>query len=482
MNNEQHDVKRFLIKASNLTRKKLFVEFYQPKYQFLLDKLHKCPYPLYPLKKLSIRMFDGPFGSNRKVDMYQDSGVPYIRVKDVLPSEISLDKLTYISEEKHNELIRSRVVPGNLLITIAGRLGIAAVFPESLTEGNITGHIVGLELSKKVNPYYVAIFINSQFGEFQAIRLGHRTTRPELNLSEVGEFIIPVPPISVQDCIAQIMQNAYHTHQEKLLAAQNLIVGIQEYVIKVIGIKNVLPRSQNRFLIRRSQLNRFDVRYFLPFYTQLEQIIENSIYPKKTLSEICINIVNGLTPAKDGYTENGCVVIKVSSLTKNWKIEWKKVAFISKTFFKKAKKAYVKDGDLLLLSASHQLDYIGGSFGLVRNIPIEYLDKCMAVGELIIVRVNHQIVLPEYLLTCFIIKPIQELINRMSRGQTAHLYAEDLQHLRVPLPPMKIQQVIVDELNRRRNEANRLYTEAEYLLTEAKARVERMILGEEEVR
>lgn len=69
----------------------------------------------------------------------------------------------------------------------------------------------------------------------------------------------------------------------------------------------------------------------------------------------------------------------------------------------------------------------------------------------------------------------------MSRGQTAHLYAEDLQHLRVPIPPMKIQQVIVDELNRRCSGAKGLYTEAENLLTEAKARIERMILGEEEV-
>ncbi|MGF2036659.1 MAG: hypothetical protein RMZ43_015325 [Nostoc sp. CmiVER01] len=38
-----------------------------------------------------------------------------------------------------------------------------------------------------------------------------------------------------------------------------------------------------------------------------------------------------------------------------------------------------------------------------------------------------------------------------------------------------------DELNRRRNEAKHLYTEAENLLTEAKTRVERIILGEEDV-
>ena len=90
-------------------------------------------------------MFDGPFGSDRTIDMYQESGIPFIRVKDVLPEGINTEELKYISQEKHESIIRSRVVPGNVLMTIAGRLGTAAVFPETLIEGNITGHIVGVQ-------------------------------------------------------------------------------------------------------------------------------------------------------------------------------------------------------------------------------------------------------------------------------------------------------------------------------------------------
>ncbi|MEA5513450.1 hypothetical protein [Nodularia sp. UHCC 0506] len=46
---------------------------------------------------------------------------------------------------------------------------------------------------------------------------------------------------------------------------------------------------------------------------------------------------------------------------------------------------------------------------------------------------------------------------------------------------MKVQRLIVDELNRRSNKAKGLYTETENLLTEAKAHIERIILGEDEV-
>jgi type I restriction enzyme, S subunit len=177
------DRTHFLVKRSQLTTSKIFVEFYLPEYQERLDALSNAPYPLKPLKKVASRLFDGPFGSNRKVDMYQDSGIPFVRVKDVLPTGIDLSDVKYVSEEKHQELNRSRVVPGNVLITIAGRVGTAAVFPDFLEEGNITGHIAGIDLPEDVNPYYVAAFLNSQFGEFQVIRLSHRTTRPELNHS-----------------------------------------------------------------------------------------------------------------------------------------------------------------------------------------------------------------------------------------------------------------------------------------------------------
>lgn len=100
----QSDRTHFLVKRSQLTTSKIFVEFYLPEYQEKLDALTKAPYPLKPLKKVASRLFDGPFGSNRKVDMYQDDGIPYIRVKDVLPTGIDLTDITYISEEKHQEL------------------------------------------------------------------------------------------------------------------------------------------------------------------------------------------------------------------------------------------------------------------------------------------------------------------------------------------------------------------------------------------
>lgn len=459
---------------------RLTVEHYICQDIKLIHKLRESVYPLIPLGQIAKVKGGKRLPANAR---YSITGIPYVRVVDVGDFEVDLSNVVYISGDLHNRIQRYQLKRDDIAIVIVGAtIGKTAIFKSTVSPCNFNENLARItSKDNKLNPKYLLTYLKSCFGQAYISWLTGGSAQAKLSLERIEKINIPIPPRPIQDCIAQIMQDAYSVNQQKLVSGENLIVGIQDYILKKLEIPNVLPTNTNRFIIKQLQLNRFDVRYFLPFYTQLEEIIDNGIYPTKTLSEICIKIVNGLTPARDGYTENGCVVIKVASLTKTWRIEWKKVAFTSRIFFEQAKKAYIKDGDILLLSASHQLDYIGGSFGLVRDIPIEYIDKCMAVGELIIVRTNDKIVLPEYLLTCFITTHIQRLINRMSRGQTAHLYAEDLQHLRVPIPPMKIQQVIVDELNRRRNEAKRLYTEAENLLTETKARVERMILGEEDV-
>jgi len=255
------DRTHFLVKRSQLTTSKIFVEFYLPEYQERLDALSNAPYPLKPLKKIASRLFDGPFGSNRKVDMYQNSGISYIRVKDVLPTGINLNEITYISDKKHQELNRSRVVSGNVVMTIAGRVGTAAIFPESLKEGNITGHIVGIELPEDVNPHYIAAFINSQFGEFQVTRLSHRTTRPELNLKEVGSILISVPPRSLQDQIAQVMQEAYGDQQRKLAEADHLFQSMDEWALRELNVALSNLQRQKYFTIPLPRLHgqRWDV-------------------------------------------------------------------------------------------------------------------------------------------------------------------------------------------------------------------------------
>ena len=54
-----------------------------------------------------------------------------------------------------------------------------------------------------------------------------------------------------------------------------------------------------------------------------------------------------------------------------------------------------------------------------------------------------------------------------------------MQNLEIPLPPIEIQQVIAETITERYRESRSLRAEAEHIVAEAKAEVERLILGEE---
>ena len=466
VNTSQSDRTHFLVKRSQLTTSKIFVEFYLPEYQERLNDLHNAPYSLKPLKKVASRLFDGPFGSNRKVDMYQDSGIPYIRVKDVLPTGIDLSDIKYISEDKHQELYRSRVVPGNVLITIAGRVGTAAVFPNFLEEGSITGHIAGIELPEDINPHYVAAFLNSQFGEFQVIRLSHRTTRPEMNLREVGSILIPVLPRSLQDEIAQVMQEAYGDRQKKLTEAEQSYQKIINYVFEELGINLTAIQRKRNALVSISLLKggRFDFEAVVTLQDISSQFTEHET---TLLKEIVEQANERITPSVDSPGEIvnyiGLANIQSNSgeLANFEPVRGEGILSASPKF---------KKGDIL--------------FGRMRP----YLNKVwiaefdgICSGEALVFRPNQDKVDTQFLQALLLSQlTLDQVVPLQSGSSLPRVSSSDVLNIKLPIPKdLQKQKEIGSEVKKRRSEAKRLRTESEAVVAAAKSRVERMILGEE---
>jgi len=456
--------RQFLIKRSELSTLKMFVEFYQPESLKLLRQLREGAYHARPLAEVSLRLFDGPFGSDRKIEMYQSSGVPYIRVKDVLPEGIDQRELMYISQAKHEDFSRSRVVPGNVLMTIAGRVGTAAVFPAELVEGNITGHIVGIELPNTINAHYLAAFINSELGQFQIARWAHRTTRPELNLFEVGQILIPVPPRPVQDRIAALMQEAYAARRRMLAEAEKLFLEIDSYLLSALGISLTKLQSERIILkpVHEISGGRFDFEAVVTL-PGLRQSFGDTVVLKK----VCQHVYERTTPLKDNpdgeikYVSLGNIASKTGELVDSAPVRGSDILSSSPKF---------ERGDIL--------------FGRMRP----YLNKVwlaefdgVCSGEAIVLRPDTEEVDSIFLHALLLSQvTLDQVVPLQSGTALPRVSAFDVLSVNLPIPSDKKKQKTIGlEISRRRAEARRLRTEAERVVAEAKARVERMILGEE---
>jgi len=189
---------------------------------------------------------------------------------------------------------------------------------------------------------------------------------------------------------------------------------------------------------------RLDFDFFHP--AQEAEITLASGYTRARLGDLCLKVGTGKTAPRGEYPEIGVRILKVKNVRGSG-IDWATKFFVSETFYKSAqKKAQLEEGDILMLCAAHNKAYIGRS-DIVGKFPQEVRDdngRCIAVGELIIIRADPSLVVPEYLITYLRLGGVQEQIRKIVKGQTAHLYPRDLVNLEVVLPPREIQEEIAE--------------------------------------
>ncbi|MEH2247152.1 restriction endonuclease subunit S [Nostoc sp.] len=189
---------------------RLDAEYYNPKYTVLINYLHKIPH-----SKLGylVSFSNGATPSGAK---YLDEGIPFIRIQNVTKNRLDFDDVVYIDEKIHNGILkRSQLQPGDVLITITGRIGTAAVIPDSLLFANMNQHSVRLRIhNAQINPYYLSVFLNSKAGLLQTDREAYGATRDALPYYCLEKIIIPIASLDLQKQVEVKIREAEKTLQE----------------------------------------------------------------------------------------------------------------------------------------------------------------------------------------------------------------------------------------------------------------------------
>lgn len=176
---------------------RLDAEYWEPQYTNLVDHFKSMPHTT--LGELA----DFSNGATPRGADYLEEGIPFLRIQNVDKNRLDLEEVVYIDEETHNNLLqRSQLQPSDVLITITGRIGTAAVVPESLPVANINQHIVRMRWSGKgINPYYLSVFLNSKGGRLQTEREAYGTTRTALPYYCLERVVVPEAPPEIQSRI-----------------------------------------------------------------------------------------------------------------------------------------------------------------------------------------------------------------------------------------------------------------------------------------
>ncbi len=468
----------FLINRGELEGR-LDTVFYKPLY-FQNEKIIKAS--KWGYKKLNYlvkRLVDGPFGSDLKVEEYQPSGFPLLRVSNIRTGKVE-GNLVFISDEKQQQLKRSKVYPNDVLLTKAGAiLGYSAVFPESLKEGNITSHLVTITCNNEINPFYLSCYFKSVIGQLQIYRWGNKSTRPELNTSEVKNILVTLPPLGIQEKIVKKLNLAHQNKKQKLAEAQALLDSIDDYLLTELGIKRpevVANTLKNRMFIRNSSEvsgGRFDPFYYQNEFEELEIKLKASIYPLEKLRNLPLFLESGSRPSGGvANIEKGILSFGGEHVNKKCEIEVKKKKYIPIKFHQNHLSTETKLNDILLVKDGATTGKIG--------IITDHNHVNQNINEhVFLIRFDSKVE-PRYFVSLLNTGFYQSLLKRIITGATVTGLTKDvIRGLKIPLPPIEKQTEIANHIQALREQAKHLQQQAETEIKQAKIDVEKMILGDD---
>jgi restriction endonuclease S subunit len=410
------------------------------------------------------------YGANeRAIDGNRDKDIRYIRITDI-------DEFGNLKNDdwKTAEKIEDKYLlqENDILFARSGATaGKTFIFKKEFGKSIFAGYLIRLKIDgNKANPKF--IFFYTQLKRYTAwVKSIQRPSgQPNINSEEFQSFEIPLPPFEIQNKIVQLMDNAYSLKKTKESEAQQLLDSIDDYVLDELGIKLPELKDEMSYVVDSSSIRgRVDPYYYQPKFEEVEKSIYQGKFDVKELKDSFKNdLIKGMLPSEE-EKDGDIKVLQIKNILKNGLINTSEYV-TAKNIFKSEHK--IKKEEIIIVITGATI----GKVGLWYSDEEFYLG-----GDMIKFSVNNRF--NPYFIQAFLLSQAgqYQLMREITGATNKHLSPDNVKAIKVSLPPLEIQNKIAEEVKARMQKAKQLQEEAKSILEEAKERVERIILGNEEI-
>ena len=135
-------------------------------------------------------------GSTPRGSNYSSKGIPFFRSQNIYNNGLVYEDIKFISEDIHQTMIGTEVLPNDLLLNITGgSLGRCAIVPANFQRGNVSQHVCIMRPILVVSEYFHAFVLSSSFSKSIKITGSGREGLPKYNLKRI---FFPLPPLTEQ--------------------------------------------------------------------------------------------------------------------------------------------------------------------------------------------------------------------------------------------------------------------------------------------
>ena len=140
-------------------------------------------------------------GSRGWAEYYRQEGDLFIRIQNVKRDELDLSEIAFVEPPKTAEAVRTRVEPGDVLLSITADLGRTAVIPDNIGNAYINQHLSILR-SSQLNSRFLSAAIASSAGQMEIQRKNREGVKAGINFDDIRTLRLPNVDRSTQDQFA----------------------------------------------------------------------------------------------------------------------------------------------------------------------------------------------------------------------------------------------------------------------------------------
>lgn len=402
-----------IIPTSEMTER-FDAEFYTPNFLVNDKKLKSMPHE--ELSEILQNLQLGYTGPTEK--FYEIDGINYLSSKNIIDGNIVItDATDTISTYAHkNDLKKTAVQEGDVLISRTGNVGKSAIVTRHLGEANIAAHLIALRIKKGWDSYYLSAFLNSFHGRQQSQRHQRGTIIQGLSVYDVPLFYIPIFSKITQKYIGDKVRQA----EELRNWAKITETSVRDFHVQFIPEQeNLNFNKKTRLLSTNKMTERLDAHFYPGVVEEDLKLHPNSF---KSLESLTTDIYNGQTQSET--KDECCLQITVTNLSSSFiKGQPRQVECPAKN------NKFIKPHDILMCNAAHNKVYIGRELTYVHTN-----ERLLPSTEVMTIRINREIVPASYVRTYLESKLGYVKIQSTIRGITAHSYPDDMKLLDIYIP------------------------------------------------
>ena len=232
-------------------------EFWRPEYLRVERTIRRLPHKSLGALELSLRK--GVF--NILAESYVEEGVPFYRSSNVGVIIPKTSDLVFITEKRHEEESKTALKRGDIMLAKTGKEAASVVLVD---ECNVSQDVVAFRPDRKqINPFYLAVFLNTESGVLQMRRWFQGQVQMHLSLPDTREILVPIPDAKVQKEVESLVVAS----EAQNSSAHAAITSAEGRLMEALGL-DCLDLSPQKCYARRFRdleaASRFGAEYFMP--------------------------------------------------------------------------------------------------------------------------------------------------------------------------------------------------------------------------